>query len=164
MMLESMPNLTHLGRPIPEFLMLWEPAIPLWWRANHSNVSRRVTGGLAEVRSLLASIDGRSWPWTALTGSPEHNTPWAQALGSPGALVVEISTLRGPRIVYSRDVPKGEAQALPPECRDWVESAFSDELHDVDGAMRIALRHLLDVPLDGRYGLRPVRKHEHRRY
>lgn len=164
MLLEAMPTLTRLGQPIPEFLMLWEPPVPLWWRANHSNISQRVTGGLGEVRSLLDAIDGKTWPWTAVTGGPGHNTPWAQALGSPGALVVEISTLRGPHFVYTKDVPRGQAQEMPVGCRDWVESAFNDELHDVDGAMRISLRHLLGLPLDGCYGLRPVRKHEHRRY
>lgn len=163
MTLEVMPRRTALDAPAAEFMVLLEPLIPLWWRANHTVSTERVTGGLRGARALIGAIDGTSWPWTTLTSAPDSGASWAQAIGEPGALAVELSSDDGPSIVFVRSTPRGTTVKMPAVCRRWVPNAFADELHTADEAMRIALRHLLGLPLDPKLGLRRVRKHEHRR-
>lgn len=163
MTLEVMPRPATLDAPTPEFMVLLEPPIPLWWRADHTLGNERVTGGLRGARALIGAIDGTGWPWTTLTSAPDSGAPWAQAIGEPGALVVELSSDGGPRIVFVRSKPRGRTVKMPAACRRWVPNAFVDELHTADEGMRIALRHLLGLPLDPQLGLRRVRTHEHRR-
>lgn len=154
---------TALRDPVPEFMVLMEPSLPLWWRADHTAGNERVGGGLRGLRALIGAIDGVTWPWTTVTNSPDAGAPWAQAIGEQGALVVEVSTAEGPRIVFMRGKPRGKTVRMPVGCRRWVPNAFGDELHDADTSMRIMLRHLMGQPLDSQLGLRRVRRHEHRR-
>lgn len=124
------------------------------WRANHSDGDEPITGGLAQTRELVHSIDGDHWPWTVISAG--STGVWFQVLGTPDVCVLELGMPGRTRMVARSGAPQSRLRALPEACQYWTRSCRAEEQFSATEACTVGIDHLRGRPLPPGLHLRPV--------
>lgn len=132
----------------PQSEILTDAGFELWWRANHTNDELPVLGGWLTVRMLIGSIDGNQWPWTGITLDTSTTSRWAQVLGTPQKLTLEIGSADEFWRVGHAHRLHGSPIEMPTECQWWVTWIWANQTFTADEAYRIARHYLLTGLVD----------------
>ena len=135
----------------------------LWWRADHTDGERLVRGGWSTVRMLLGSVDGNQWPWTGITLDTESATRWAQVLGTPQKLTLEIGSGNDFWRLGHAHQPPGHPIEMPPGCQWWVTWVWSHQIFTADEAYGVTRQYLTTGLVDaGSWSMEELHETRHR--